>query len=181
MSQRAHGSRGLLVIAAFKLLKGFALLALGIGALHLIDKDLYVEVERWVNFFRLDENNHYIHEALARFTNLDARRLRQFSIGTFFYAAMLLTEGVGLALRQRWAEYFTIIATSSFIPVEIYEILRRVTGMKVILLLINIGVVAYLANELKRYRDPASEGARLITPRGQNASPAKDGPSFREL
>jgi uncharacterized membrane protein (DUF2068 family) len=88
---------------------------------------------------------------LERFTNLDPQRLKQLSFGTFFYAAMLLTEGTGLAFGQRWAEYFTIIATSSFIPVELYEIFRHVTLMKLVLLLINLAVVGYLAMELRRY------------------------------
>jgi uncharacterized membrane protein (DUF2068 family) len=152
MSKRAHHSRGLLLIAAFKLLKGLALLVVGIGAVHLINKDLDLVVEHWVDYFRVDPNNHYIHGLLERFTDLDPHKLKQLSIGTFFYSAMLLTEGIGLAFGQRWAEYFTIIATSSFIPLELYEILRHTTLMKVILLLINLAVVGYLALELRRYK-----------------------------
>jgi uncharacterized membrane protein (DUF2068 family) len=152
MSQREHTSRGLLVIAAFKLLKGLALLAVGIGAHTLIDKDLVVIVEHWVNVFRVDPNNHYLHALLERCTDLSPQRLRELSFGTFFYAALLLTEGIGLALHKRWAEYFTTIATSSFIPLEIYEIFRHPNVTKVVVLLINIAVVWYLVLELRRHR-----------------------------
>jgi uncharacterized membrane protein (DUF2068 family) len=154
MSQCEHPSRGLLVIAAFKLLKGLALLAVGIGAHTLIDKDLVAVVDHWVNVFRVDANNHYLQAMLARFTDLNPQRLRELSFGTFFYAALLLTEGVGLALRKRWAEYFTIIATSSFIPLEIYEIFRHANLTKVVVLLINVAVVWYLVLELRRRRGP---------------------------
>jgi uncharacterized membrane protein (DUF2068 family) len=157
MPERAHRSRGLWIIAAFKLLKGLALLAVGIGAHNLINKDLDEVVDHWVDFFRIDPNNHYIHGLLERFTNLDPHRLKALSFGTFFYAAVLLTEGVGLAMGKRWAEYFTIIVTSSFIPLEIYEIARHITVMKVVLLLINLAVVAYLAVEVRRYRSSAGE------------------------
>lgn len=157
MPERAHQSRGLWVIAAFKLLKGLALLAVGIGAHNLINKDLDEVVDHWVDFFRIDPNNHYIHGLLERFTDLDPQRLKALSFGTFFYAAVLLTEGVGLAMGKRWAEYFTIIVTSSFIPLEIYEIARRITAMKVVLLLINIAVVAYLAVEVRGYQRSAGE------------------------
>jgi uncharacterized membrane protein (DUF2068 family) len=149
MSDHTH-PRGLMLIAAFKLLKGLALLAVGFGALHLINKDLDVVMEHWVNFFRIDPTNHYIHALLERFTDLDDRKLRQLSVGTFFYSAMLLTEGVGLALHQRWAEYFTIVATSSFIPLELYEIFKHVSLMKVALLFVNLAVVGYLVMELRR-------------------------------
>ena len=154
MSQREHPSRGLLVIAAFKLLKGLALLAVGIGAHTLIDKDLVAVVEHWVNVFRVDPNNHYLHALLERIADLSPQRLKELSFGTFFYAALLLTEGVGLALGKRWAEYFTIIATSSFIPLEIYEIFHHANITKVVVLLINVAVVWYLAWELRRYKEP---------------------------
>ena len=154
MSQCEHSSRGLLLIAAFKLLKGLALLAVGIGAHTLIDKDLAAVVEHWVNVFRVDPNNHYLHALLERFTDLSPQRLKAVSFGTFFYAALLLTEGVGLALGKRWAEYFTIIATSSLIPLEIYEIFRHANITKVVLLLINVAVVWYLVLELRRHKEP---------------------------
>jgi len=152
MSQREHTSRGLLIIAAFKLLKGLALLAVGIGAHTLIDKDLVAVLEHWVNVFRVDPNNHYLHTLLERCTDLSPQRLREVSFGTFFYAALLLTEGIGLALGKRWAEYFTIIATSSFIPLEIYEIFHHANITKVVVLLINVAVVWYLVLELRRYK-----------------------------
>ncbi len=44
--------------------------------------------------------------------SLDDRKLKAIGAGTFFYAALLLTEGIGLLLRRRWAEYFTVIVTA---------------------------------------------------------------------
>jgi uncharacterized membrane protein (DUF2068 family) len=154
MSQREHPSRGLLVIAAFKLLKGLTLLAVGIGAQSLMNKDLATILEHWVNVFRADPNNHYLHALLERVANLNPHRLMELSFGTFFYAALLLTEGVGLALGKRWAEYFTIIATSSFIPLEIYQIFHHANIAKIVVLLINVAVVWYLTLELRRHKEP---------------------------
>ena len=118
----ATQSRILWLIAAFKLFKGLALLALGIATLKLLHKDVTYEVERWADLFRVDPGNFYVHKVLARLSILDDQKLEELSVGTFFYSALLLTEGTGLFLRKRWAEYFTIIVTSSFIPLEIYEI-----------------------------------------------------------
>jgi uncharacterized membrane protein (DUF2068 family) len=126
----------------------------GIGAHTLIDKDLVAVVEHWVNVFRVDPNNHYLHALLERFTDLSPQRLKAVSFGTFFYAVLLLTEGIGLAWGKRWAEYFTIIATSSFIPLEIYEIFRHTNVTKVVVLLINVAVVWYLVLELRRHKEP---------------------------
>jgi uncharacterized membrane protein (DUF2068 family) len=87
---------------------------------------------------------------LEKLSILDARKLKELSIGTFFYSALYLTEGIGLALRKRWAEYFTIVSTSLFIPLEVYELAKRVTLAKGILVLVNVGIVAYLVMELRR-------------------------------
>jgi uncharacterized membrane protein (DUF2068 family) len=143
-------SRGLRLIAAFKLFKGLVLFAVGIGAVKLLHKDVAFEVERWADIFRVDPNNRYIHHLLERFSILDARKLKEFSVGTFFYSALLLTEGTGLLLGKRWAEYFTIIATSSFIPLEIYELTKRVSLPRLIVLLLNVVIVVYLVMELRR-------------------------------
>src|SRR5260370_566261 len=149
----SHG-RGLRVIAAFKLLKALALIAVGIGALKLLHKDTATIVEHWVNVFRVDPHNHYINLLLEKLSILDDRRLKALSIGTFVYAGIFLVEGVGLALKKRWAEYFTIITTSSFLPIEIYEVARRVSAGKILALLINLAVVVYLIVELRGSRKP---------------------------
>jgi uncharacterized membrane protein (DUF2068 family) len=150
MQRRESKPRGLLLIAAFKLFKGLALLAVGIGALKLLHKDVAAEAERWIEMLRVDPHNHYIHRVLEKLPLLDARKLIELSVGTFFYSALFLTEGIGLALRKRWAEYFTIVSTSLFIPLEIYELAKHASFAKGILLLGNAGIVAYLVVELRR-------------------------------
>ena len=147
----SHG-RGLQLIAAFKLLKGFALLALGIGALKLLHKDVAALVEHWINVFQVDSHNHLINKLLEKLAVLDDRRLKELSVGTFIYAAIFFTEGIGLALRKRWAEYFTIIVTSSLLPLEVYALAKHASVGEVLALLINLGVVAYLVRELRRTR-----------------------------
>ena len=151
MAGKATHGRGLKLIAAFKLLKAFALIALGIGALRLLHKDVAAVAEHWINVFRADPHNHYIDLLLAKLSILDDRRLKQLSVGTFVYAAIFLVEGVGLALAKRWAEYFTIITTSSLLPIEIYELARRVSVGRILVLLINVAIVAYLVLELRRH------------------------------
>lgn len=155
MSRSGTKSKGLLLIAAFKLLKGLSLLAMGIGALKLLHKDVATEVAAWINFFRVDPEHVFIHRLLEKLSVVDDHKLREFSFGTLLYSALLLTEGVGLALRQTWAEYFTIIITSSLIPLELYTIYHHSTTGKIVILLINIAVVAYLIYELRRTRSRA--------------------------
>jgi uncharacterized membrane protein (DUF2068 family) len=149
-SRHKEHPRGLLVIAAFKLLKGLALLAVGIAAPAFLSKDVGPTLEHWANLFRVDPHNHYIHLLIEKLSLIDAKKLKEFRVGTFIYAAVFLTEGIGLALRKRWAEYMTILTTGSFLPLEVYEIFKHATLAKVILLLFNIAIVIYLVFELRR-------------------------------
>jgi len=152
MTAKAKGSRGLWLIAAFKLVKGLGLLILGIGALKLLHRDVAAEMER-CNLLRFDPQNHLIRKLLEKIGMIDDRKLKELSIGTFFYSGLLLTEGVGLALQQRWAEYVTIVTTASLLPLEIFEITKHVSVARIALLLINIAVVVYLVIEVCRTRN----------------------------
>jgi len=154
MPEKSLHGRGLLLIAAFKLLKGFALLAVGIGALKLLHKDVAAVVEHWINIFQVDPHSHYIQLLLAKLSIVGDRRLKELGVGTFIYSAIFFTEGIGLALRKRWAEYFTIITTSSLLPIEIYELFKHASIGKGVALVINLAVVAYLVCELRRTRKP---------------------------
>ena len=142
----------MLLIAAFKLLKGVFLLAIAFGARHMLSQDLSGDAEHVLDLLRIDPHNHYIHLLLEKIAKIDAHKLRQLRAGTFFYATLFLIEGTGLALRQRWAEYVTIVSTSSLIPIEIYELLKAYSPAKIAFLFINIIVVIYLIFELRRNR-----------------------------
>ena len=106
------------------------MIAVGIGALHLLHKDVAVVADHWINAFRVDPHNRFIHWLLAKVHLVDDKKLKELSVGTFVYAAVFLTEGTGLALHKRWAEYFTIITTGSFLPLEVYEIIHHATVAK---------------------------------------------------
>jgi uncharacterized membrane protein (DUF2068 family) len=60
------------------------------------------------------------------------------------YAVLMATEGVGLYLRKSWARWVTIIATSSLVPFELYEIAREATPPRIVVLLANVAIVIYL-------------------------------------
>lgn len=142
--------RGLLAIAGLKFVNGIGLLAIGLGALHYLHGDIEKDFTHWMELLRADPHNKYLIWLLQKLSNVDEHKLRQLSVGTFFYSALFLLEGTGLALAKRWAEYLTIITTASLMPVELYEIYVRTTWPRVVVLLVNILVVGYLVLELKR-------------------------------
>jgi len=60
------------------------------------------------------------------------------------YGALQITEGIGLWGGWRWAEYLAAIATSLFVPLEVYELADHPTLLKAGALLVNLVAVAYL-------------------------------------
>jgi uncharacterized membrane protein (DUF2068 family) len=149
-SRRESGGKGLRIIAVFKLVKGLLLVAVGIGAIKLLHKDVSEIAANWIATIRVDPDNRLIHGLIAKLGLMNDHKLEELSFGSFFYAALLLTEGAGLWLKKRWAEYFTIITTCSFIPLELYEIAKRVTITRIALLLLNMAIVWYLFVQLRK-------------------------------
>lgn len=123
------------------------------GAHHLLHKDMADFVATGIAHLHLDPDNRFIARAMARILSLDDHKLRALRAGTLIYAALLLTEGIGLLLRRRWAEYFTVIVTGSFIPLEAYELARRPSGGRLALIGVNVAVVCYLIGVLRRARN----------------------------
>ena len=140
------------LIAIFKLLKAVLLIAVGVGAFKLLHRDAATVLEHWITALGLDPGNQYIDRALNKAAGLTPNKIKGLGVGSFIYAALFLTEGIGLWLVKRWAEWLTIILTSSLIPFEIYEIYRHVTAIKVAVLILNVAIVVYLIARIRRDR-----------------------------
>ena len=136
--------RGLVAIAIFKWFKGLILIAVGVGFLKLLHHDVETYVQNLLNEFRVDPDNRYLGALLARLDLLDDKNIKVLSGLTFAYSALFLVEGTGLFLEKRWAEYFTIIATGSFIPLEIYELAKGPSLLKSAALVINAAITLIL-------------------------------------
>jgi uncharacterized membrane protein (DUF2068 family) len=151
-SAKQASSTGILLIGLFKLLKGLLLVAVGIGALKLLHKNVAELVNHWVGILRVDPDNRLIHATASRLFSITPKQLKALSVGTFFYAALLLIEGTGLLMRKHWAEYFTVVTTAGLIPLEIYELAKHFSRAKIIVLLVNIAIVVYLIVRLRNSR-----------------------------
>jgi uncharacterized membrane protein (DUF2068 family) len=138
------------LIALFKLVKAITLIAIGVGALKLLHRDMGSTLDHWIAVSGLDPGNRWVERGIEKASNLSHAKVKGLGIVSFIYAGLFLTEGIGLWLMKRWAEWFTIIITSSLIPVEIYEIHHHPTAVKIVVLIINIAVVIYLLYRIRR-------------------------------
>ena len=75
------------------------------------------------------------------------------ALAVILYACLEAAEGVGLAMRKRWAEYLTVLGSGLLIPYEVFEVLRHVTLFKFGALALNVAVVTYLAYKKRLFLD----------------------------
>ncbi len=141
---------GDLLIGIFKLVKASLLLVVAVGAISLLDSNIREDATQFITHLSGDSHFRALRATTSLLGLATKGRIEMISIGSFFYAALFATEGIGLLMQKRWAEYFTCIVTGSFIPLEIYEIARHPDTFKIALLAVNVAIVVYLIWRLKR-------------------------------
>ena len=154
-----------MLIAAFKLAQALLFIAIGVGALRLLHKDLGDLLLKLAHHLRFNPEWHFVNFILERATIIDDKLLRRFSVALFSYAALAMVEGIGLYLEKTWAEFLTLGITASFLPWEVFEEFRRLTLVRSGLLAINILVLLYLVKVItergKRERGQAPPKAQV--------------------
>lgn len=141
--RRPH-NRWLVLIALYKLAQATLFLAIGVGALHLLNKDVDDIFATLADRLHFNPEARIVQFLLQRASLLNDPLLRRIGAAAFCYAGISLAEGIGLYLEKTWAEVLTLLITASFLPWEVIEIIRRITWARVSLLAINIGVFWYL-------------------------------------
>ena len=137
------------IIALFKAVKGLVLVIVSFKLLSLINRDVNAWATDFVTRHGIDLANRYVQMALAKLAGVGNTQLVEFSVIALIYSGLLFTEGIGLWLQKRWAEYLTVISTGLLIPFEIFEIYDRFTWVRIAILALNVFIVWYLSTRLK--------------------------------
>jgi uncharacterized membrane protein (DUF2068 family) len=139
-----HHNRWLVLIAVYKLVQAGLFLAVGVGALRLLHKDIGDLFATLADHLRFNPEARIVHFILVKASLVNDPLLRRIGAAALCYAGLGLAEGIGLYLEKAWGEILTIVITASFLPWEAFEILRRLTWFRVGLLAINLTVFIYL-------------------------------------
>lgn len=157
--KRHRHRAGLVAIAFYKLLGALLLSAVGIGALRLVHKDIGDVVwHTLIEVLHRNPESRLVNFIFDKAALLNDPMLKRIGFGAFCYAGVGVVEAVGLYLEKVWGEFLTLAITGSFLPLEVHELIRRLTWVRASLLLVNIAVVIYL---LWLMGEKAAERARL--------------------
>ncbi len=132
MSENAKTSRApkkraptLYLIAGIKIFKGAALLLAAAGIFSLAGKDLQEEFEQFIRWVHLDPENKFFSNIGDWLDTITAKNVYTVAAGTLVYGLFLIVGGSGLALRAKWAIWLAIGESAFFIPIEVFELIRR--------------------------------------------------------
>lgn len=139
-----HHNRWLVLIAAFKCAQALLFIAIGLGARHMLHKDVGDELAALADHLRFNPESRFVNFVLDKASLLNDPLLRRIGFVAFSYAGLGLAEGIGLYLEKAWGEYMTLLITVSFLPWECIEVVRRLTWIRVSLLTVNAMVFFYL-------------------------------------
>jgi uncharacterized membrane protein (DUF2068 family) len=150
--QEPRRHRYLKLIALFKIGKGVLLLLLGVSLLFLNSRTRWMDaISDWTADEILLEHSRGVTFLLHKLQAvLAGGALRATGFLALFYTAVLLTEGIGVYLEQRWAELLMIFATAGLIPVEVRHLWHRPGLVSALILLANCFIVWFLYRVLKR-------------------------------
>ncbi len=135
---------GLRAIAIYKAAKSIGLLLVAAVAFRLDRTQNFEQLMHWLENLSLTDSNDLRWRLVDMLIAMGPRKFVAVGIAALAYAALFAVEGIGLWLRMRWAQWFTVITTGSLVPLEFYEVMHRFSALRLVALLANIAVVLYL-------------------------------------
>ena len=136
--------KGLLLIATYKLLQALLFAGIGVGVLRLLHKDVDDVLAQVAAALRFNPESRFVNFLLDKASLINDPLLKRIGAVAFGYAGISMVEGIGLSLEKVWAEYLTLAITASFLPWELFEVLSKLTPIRLGLLAANAVIFLYL-------------------------------------
>ncbi len=141
---KAAGDAGLRSVALFEAAKGTLVILAGFGMVSIVHRNSQQLAEHLVRHLHLNPAKHYPHIFIDAAGRLDDVHIWLLAGGAFLYSLVRFIEAYGLWHSRVWAEWFAILSGAVYVPFEVAGLARRVTGLRTVLLAVNLSVVAYV-------------------------------------
>jgi uncharacterized membrane protein (DUF2068 family) len=143
-------SSGLRAVALFEAIKGTLALFAAFGLLAIIPAEAREDAIELVGRLHLNAGKNYPSIFVRLMENTANAQLWLIAALVVVYALVRFAEAYGLWHSKHWAEWLAAVSGAIYIPVELYEISRGVSSIKVCALVLNITIVAYMCYALWR-------------------------------
>jgi uncharacterized membrane protein (DUF2068 family) len=140
-------------IIAFKMLRGIILLMLAMQVYSMVGEELRPHFDEAVSRLRLDPETEFFERLGDRIDAITPVNVGWAATGALLYGLLSITEGVGLALRTRWAGLLVVVESGFFVPLETYSLIKNPTLTIAVILALNVAIVVYLhRNRVRLFR-----------------------------
>jgi uncharacterized membrane protein (DUF2068 family) len=146
-------------VAFFEFGKGVFVLAMGLCALLLVHKDAWLLAESLLALFHINPDRRYALMFLDFADSATDARLWTIASVAFTYAVLRFTEAYGLWRQRAWAEWLAFVSGTLLLPLEVRELSRGITVLRVVLFVGNLAIVLYMLYLLRASRRERREAA----------------------
>ena len=129
-------------VAILEALKGLVVLLAGLGLISLVHHNVQEVAAHWIEHAHLNPASHYPRIFLDAASRLTDPKLWLYAAGAAIYAGVSLLEAYGLFRARPWAEWLAALSGGLYVPIELFELYKRVSWPGLLLLVVNLLVVA---------------------------------------
>jgi len=143
-----HGHRrGLRTVSLLEASKGVLVLLVAFGFAEIIHLHIDLEdaAQNLLYFLHIDPDrriSHALMHAAGRMMDADVLTVLAIAVA---YSGLRFIESYGLWRQRVWAEWLAIVSGAIYLPLELYNLIRRPNAVHWVILFINIAIVVYIA------------------------------------
>jgi uncharacterized membrane protein (DUF2068 family) len=136
--------KGVRTVASFEFGKGIVVLLAGLGVFSMRHKDIWGVAETFLEFIHANPHHHFVGIFIDLVYQISDLRLWKIAVLASVYLLLRFIEAYGLWYIRPWAEWMAIASGSIYIPFEVADLLRRPDLFRLLILVINVGIVLYM-------------------------------------
>jgi uncharacterized membrane protein (DUF2068 family) len=140
-----HALQVLRGIASFEMTKGLVVLFAAFGLLFLVGRDPWDVADGLLRILHISPDHHFAQAFLDWSDTLTDAKLWAVAAAAGAYSVLRFVEAYGLWYARAWAEWIALISGAVYLPFEIYKLLHRQSLLHIAILVINLGIVVYMA------------------------------------
>ena len=139
-------------VASLEFFKGIFVALMGLCAILLVHKDAWLYAESLLALFHINTDRRVAQQFLDFADNVTDARLWAAAQIAFAYAALRFTEAYGLWKCRTWAEWVAFVSGFLLLPLEVRELIRGLTLLRVALFVGNLVVIFFLLYVIRSNR-----------------------------
>lgn len=137
--------KALRAVASVEFIKGLVVLLAGFGVLSLVHRDAWDVAESFLEWLHISPEAHYAQVFLNLADQVTDAKLWGVALLALGYSLLRFAEAYGLWRERAWAEWLALVSGAIYLPFEMYELVRRMNWIPLVIFLVNLAVVLYMA------------------------------------